>query len=117
VVRAIGRSNAGRTTAPPDRRRISVLQCQRLPLAPAGELNCSATEGARPMTPEAAKARFLERLGAAGLSLDALTPAAGAEAMLAPPRDRRLRHGRTPLRCRPRGAVLCFLGGVKPRRR
>jgi hypothetical protein len=43
----------------------------------------SATEGARPMTPEAAKARFLKPLGTAGLALDTLTPAASAEAVLA----------------------------------
>ena len=35
------------------------------------------------MKPRAAKSRFLQRLEAAGLSLDVLTPAAGAEAMLA----------------------------------
>lgn len=40
-------------------------------------------KGTRPMKPDAAKTRFLERLGAAGLSLDTLTPAAGVEAMLA----------------------------------
>jgi hypothetical protein len=35
------------------------------------------------MKPRAAKTRFLKRLEAVGLSLDALTPAAGVEAMLA----------------------------------
>ena len=35
------------------------------------------------MKPRAAKTRFLKRLEAAGQSLDALTPAAGVEAMLA----------------------------------
>ncbi|OAI51270.1 hypothetical protein AYO44_05055 [Planctomycetaceae bacterium SCGC AG-212-F19] len=35
------------------------------------------------MKPDAAKTRFLERLEVAGLSLDALTPATGVEAMLA----------------------------------
>jgi len=35
------------------------------------------------MKPDAAKTRFLERLAAAGLALDTLTPAAGVEAMLA----------------------------------
>src|SRR5690242_283844 len=35
------------------------------------------------MKPRAAKSRFLKRLEAAGLALDALTPAAGTEAMLA----------------------------------
>ena len=35
------------------------------------------------MKPRAARTRFLKRLEAAGLSLDALTPTAGVEAMLA----------------------------------
>src|SRR5438128_1563161 len=35
------------------------------------------------MKPRAAKTRFLKRLEVAGLSLDALTPAAGVEAMFA----------------------------------